>query len=257
MKASRASFAAVMIPIRNSVPVRAPPIATAVLLGANVVVFLFQLSLSRRGQEMLLYLYGLVPARYADPNWAYRVGLSPSNYLPFVSSLFLHGGWLHLILNMWTLWLFGGAVEDRFGHARYLCFYLICGLAAGFTHYWTNADSTVPVVGASGAIAGVLAAYMALFPRSRIILLVPIVFIPLFFEMRAGFYVLLWFVLQLIQGTMGLLLPQTNEVAWWAHIGGFLAGLALTPIAYRPRSRYRRYQPDEGAPGFGPWGERQ
>jgi membrane associated rhomboid family serine protease len=243
-----------MIPIRNSVPVRSLPIATAALLGANVVVFLFQASLSPRGQETLVYLYGLVPARYADPMWAYRIGLSPDNYLPFISSLFLHGGWLHLILNMWTLWLFGGAVEDRFGRARYLCFYLLCGVAAGLTHYWTNAASTVPVVGASGAIAGVLAAYMALFPRSRIILLVPIFFIPLFFEMRAGFYVLLWFVLQVMQGTVGLFLPQTSGVAWWAHIGGFLAGLALTPIAYRARPRDRGYQPDERV--LGPWGER-
>ena len=249
-------FEAVMIPIRNSVPVRNPAIATGAPVGANVVIFLFQVSLSPRGQEALLYLYGLIPARYAVPAWAYRVGLSPNDYLPFVSSMFLHGGWLHLILNMWTLWLFGGAVEDRFGRARYLCFYLVCGVAAGLTHYWTNADSTVPVVGASGAIAGVLAAYMALFPRSRIILLVPIFFIPLFFELQAGFYVLLWFVLQVVQGTVGLFLPQGGGIAWWAHIGGFLAGLALTPIAYRRRSRYRDYQSDEGVRGSGPWGER-
>ena len=245
-----------MIPISNSVPVRYPPIATSALLSANVVVFLFEVSLPPRGQEALIHLYGLIPVRYTDPAWAYRVGLSPGDYLPFISSMFLHGGWLHLILNMWTLWLFGGAVEDRFGHLRFLCFCLLCGLAAGFTHYWTNADSTVPVVGASGAIAGVLAAYMALFPRSRIILLVPIFFIPLFFEMQAGIYVLLWFILQVAQGTVGLFLPQSGGIAWWAHIGGFLAGLTLTPIAYRRRSRYRGYQPDEGVLGFGPWGER-
>jgi membrane associated rhomboid family serine protease len=245
-----------MIPIRNSVPVRYPPIATTALLCANVVVFLFQVSLPPRGQEALIHLYGLVPARYTDPIWAYRVGLSPSNYAPFVSSMFLHGGWLHLILNMWTLWLFGGPVEDRLGHARYLLFYLLCGLAAGLTHCWTNAASTVPVVGASGAIAGLLAAYMALFPRSRIILLVPIFFIPFFFEWPAGFYVSLWFALQVVQGTLGLFVGETGGIAWWAHIGGFVAGLALTPIAHRPHSRYRGYQPDEGVLGFRPRGER-
>jgi membrane associated rhomboid family serine protease len=170
--------------------------------------------------------------------------------------MFLHGGWLHLILNMWTLWLFGGAVEDRFGHVRYVLFYLLCGLAAGLTHFWTNTASTVPVVGASGAIAGVLAAYMALFPRSRIILLVPIFFIPFFLEWTASAYVSLWFVLQVVQGTLGLFVRVAGGIAWWAHIGGFMAGLALTPIAHRPRSRYRGFQSDEGVLGFRPRGER-
>jgi membrane associated rhomboid family serine protease len=245
-----------MIPISNSVPVRYPPIATSALLSANVVVFLFEVSLPPRGQEALIHLYGLIPVRYTDPAWAYRVGLSPYDYVPFVSSMFLHGGWLHLILNMWTLWLFGGAVEDRFGHTRYFLFYVLCGLAAGLTHCWTNATSSVPVVGASGAIAGVLAAYMALFPRSRIILLVPIFFIPLFVEWPAIFYVSLWFAVQVIQGTVGLFLQETSGIAWWAHIGGFVAGLAMTPIAHRARSRYRVYQPDEGVLGFRPRGER-
>jgi membrane associated rhomboid family serine protease len=245
-----------MVPVRSSVPVRYPPVATYGLIGINVLVFVFQTSLPADAEEAFLYFYGLVPARYTDPVWALRIGLSPDDYLPFVTNMFLHGGWLHLILNMWTLWLFGGAVEDRLGHGRYLVFYMVCGLAAGGAHAWVNADSTVPAVGASGAIAGVLGAYVRFFPRSWIILLVPVLFIPFFFEVPALAYVALWFGLQVFQGALQTIAPEAGGVAWWAHIGGFLAGVVLAPVIHRPRPAYRRYYADEGVLGFGTRGQR-
>jgi membrane associated rhomboid family serine protease len=170
--------------------------------------------------------------------------------------MFLHGGWLHLILNMWTLWLVGGAVEDRLGLLRYVVFYLACGLAAGFAHVWMNPHSIIPAVGASGAITGVLGAYMRLFPRSWIVLLVPILFIPFLLEVPVLTYVALWFVLQVFQGTLQMAMPDVGGVAWWANIGGFLVGLFLAPVIRRPRPIYRRYYPDEGVLGFGPRGQR-
>lgn len=245
-----------MIPIRDSVPVRQPAFVTWVLIGACVAGFLFQLSLPPHAEETFLRLYGLVPARYADPAWARAAGLPPDDWLPFFSHMFLHGGWAHLLLNMWTLWLFGAAVEDRLGHGRYLAFYMACGLAAGVAHAWVNAESTVPALGASGAIAGVLGAYARLFPRAWIILLVPVLFLPLFFAVPAMTYVAVWFALQLLQGTAAALLPSESGVAWWAHIGGFLAGWILVPLLHRPRAFRRPLYADEGVLGFGPRGQR-
>jgi len=141
-----------MFPVSVSVPTRFQPAVTYALIGTNALVFLLQASLPDRAQEAVAYSYGLVPARYTNPEWALRVGLDPGDYLPLVTNMFMHGGWLHLILNMWTLWLFGPAIEDRLGKTRFLAFYLASGLAAGLTHAWVNADSTIPAVGASGGI---------------------------------------------------------------------------------------------------------
>jgi len=245
-----------MIPILNSVPVRYPSVVTFGLIGANVLVFLFQISLPPDVEEAFVHVYGLVPARYADPVWALRVGLPHDGYLSFVSNMFLHGGWLHLILNMWTLWLFGGGVEDRLGHGRYLVFYLACGVAAAGAHAWVNTTSTVPAVGASGAIAGVLGAYVRFFPRAWIVLLVPVLFIPFFFSLPAFAYVAIWFALQVFQGLLDATAPEAGGVAWWAHIGGFLVGILLAPAIHRPRRTYRPYYADEGVLGFGPRGQR-
>jgi len=242
-----------MIPVRTTVPLRFPPIATYLLIAVNVVVFLLQISLPEHEQEMIVYLYGLVPARFFHPAWAARVGLPPGNYLPFVTNIFMHGGWLHLILNMWTLWLFGGAVEDRLGSLRYLLFYLLCGIAASAAHAFVNADSSVPALGASGAIAGVLGAYMRFFPLSNVLILVPIVFIPLFFTLPAIVYIALWFFINLLQGTLA---SNADGVAWWAHIGGFAAGMVLASIMMPPRRSYRSYYRDEGVLGFRVLGER-
>jgi membrane associated rhomboid family serine protease len=245
-----------MIPVRDSVAVREPAFVTWALIGLCVAVFLFQVSLPPRAAEAFVRLYGLVPARYADPAWALAAGLPPDDWLPVLTYMFLHGGWAHLLLNMWTLWLFGAAVEDRLGHLRYLAFYLACGVAAGFAHAVVNAHSAAPTVGASGAIAGVLGAYARLFPRAWLILLVPVLFLPVFFAVPAMTYVAVWFALQLLQGTAAALLPGEGGVAWWAHIGGFLAGLLFVPLLRRPASRRRPLYADEGALGFGPRGQR-
>src|SRR5713226_2329552 len=158
-----------MIPIRDTIPHRHTPVATWSLIAVNAFVFLFfEVAQPPADVERFLYLFGLVPARFANPGWAEGVGFPIHTYWPFLTTMFLHGGWLHIIGNMWFLYLFGDNVEDRMGSLRFLAFYLLCGLAAGIVHVVTNPTSTVPAVGASGAIAGVMGAYVALFPRARI-----------------------------------------------------------------------------------------
>jgi membrane associated rhomboid family serine protease len=238
-----------MIPIRNAVPSRYPPVVTWLLIATNCLVFLLQNSLSPAELEEFLRDFALIPARYT---LALAYGdLSAADLFPFFSMMFLHGGWLHLIFNMWTLWLFGPTVEDRLGHGRYLAFYLACGLAASIAHVFFNPTSIVPALGASGAIAGVLGCYMRLFPLARVVVVVPIIFIPLFFEVYASVFVGLWFLIQIFQGALELVLPSSGGgVAWWAHVGGFVAGLTLGPLLVRSEQRYRAYYPDEGVLGF-------
>src|SRR5712672_2739728 len=240
-----------MIPIGNAVPSRYPPIVTWALIACNCAVFLIQTGLTPLELEQFLLRYALIPARYFELVASRDAELAASDFLPFVTMMFLHGGWLHLILNMWTLWLFGPSIEDRLGHGRYLAFYFVCGLAASLAHVLFNPVSIVPALGASGAIAGILGCFMRLFPLARIVVIVPILFIPLFVEVYAFVFIGLWFLLQLFQTTMGLLLPSSSgDVAWWAHIGGFLAGFTLGPLLVRSRQRYRAYYPDEGMLGF-------
>jgi membrane associated rhomboid family serine protease len=240
-----------MIPIRNAVPTRYPPVVTWLLIATNCLVFLAQNSLTPDELEQLLSHFALIPARYSAVAAYGEGGFSTSDLVPFFTMMFLHGGWLHLILNMWTLWLFGSAVEDRLGHGRYLAFYLACGLAASIAHVAFNPTSVVPALGASGAIAGVLGCYMRLFPLARVVVVVPILFIPLFFEVYGFVFVGLWFLIQIFEGTLELLLPASSGgVAWWAHVGGFVAGLTLGPLLVQSEWRYRTYYPDEGVLGF-------
>ena len=241
-----------MIPIRNAVPSRYPPVVTWLLIATNCLVFLLQKSLSPAELEEFLRDFALIPARYTA---ALAYGdLSPDDLFPFFTMMFLHGGWLHLIFNMWTLWLFGPTIEDRLGHGTFLVFYLVCGVAASLTHVIFSLTSTVPALGASGAIAGVLGFYMRMFPLARIVVLVPIIFIPLFFEVPAFVFAGIWFLIQVLQGTAELLMPSSEGVAWWAHIGGFIAGFVLGAPLRLPERRYRSYQADEGVLGFDPWG---
>jgi membrane associated rhomboid family serine protease len=240
-----------MIPIRNAVPSRYPPVVTWLLIATNCLIFLLQNSLSPAELEEFLRDFALIPARYTAALAYGEAELSAADLFPFFSMMFLHGGWLHLIFNMWTLWLFGPTAEDRLGHGRYLAFYLACGLAASIAHVFFNPTSIVPALGASGAIAGVLGCYMRLFPLARVVVVVPILFIPLFFEVYAFLFVGLWFLIQIFQGALELLLPSSGGgVAWWAHVGGFVAGLTLGPLLVRSEQRYRAYYPDEGVLGF-------
>jgi membrane associated rhomboid family serine protease len=243
-----------MIPIGTAVPSRYPPIITWVLIATNCGVFLFQQSLSPAELHDFIDRFALIPARFfasADTD------LTAGYFLPFVTMMFLHGGWLHLIFNMWTLWLFGPTIEDRLGHGRYVVFYFCCGIAASFAQAVFNPTSTVPALGASGAIAGVLGCYMGLFPFARIIVLVPILFLPLFFELPAMLFIGFWFLIQVLQGITDLLVPSSaGGVAWWAHIGGFIVGLILIPFVQRSQQKYRAYYADEGILGFDTQGRR-
>ena len=183
------------------------PVVTRALILINVLVFFFELALPKQGLEQLFYLFGIVPARLTHPDWASYVGFPVDGYWTILTYQFLHGGWLHIVANMWTLWIFGDNVEDRMGSLRFVIFYLICGSIAGFTQLLTNPDSTIPSIGASGAIAGVLGAYLMFFPTARLIVLFPIVFFPFFFEVPAVLYLLLWFFIQLFSGTATLAGP--------------------------------------------------
>jgi membrane associated rhomboid family serine protease len=240
-----------MFPIRNTVPTRYPPVITWVLIATNCIVFLFEISLSPYELQQLLYQFALVPGRYSGILASDEIDPVVGDVLPLFTMMFLHGGWLHLILNMWTLWLFGPTIEDRLGHGRYLAFYLACGVAASVAHIFFNPVSIVPALGASGAIAGVLGSYMRLFPLARVVVVVPILFIPLFFEVYAFFYVGFWFLMQFLQGILGLAVtPTSANIAWWAHVGGFVAGFALVPLLVQSEWRYRVYYRDEGVLGF-------
>jgi membrane associated rhomboid family serine protease len=236
-----------MIPLRDTIPHRQAPVVTWAIIFVNVMVFLFELSLPPDQLEALFHLFGIVPARYTHPEWAMAIGFPIDSYWPFITSMFLHGGLLHLIGNMWSLWIFGDNVEDRMGRVRYLIFYLLTGVIAGLTHWFTNLDSTVPTVGASGAIAGVLGAYFLLFPHARIIVLLPVFLIPFFFELPAVTYLLFWFLSQLLGGTIaGLNTRDVGGVAFWAHIGGFVSGAVLHRLFLPPRrSAPRPFERDE------------
>lgn len=245
-----------MIPWSTSVATRGAPFVTWALIALNAAVFVHQLGLPARALEVFFMEWGVVPARYAHPAWARQAGLEPLNILPFFTSMFLHGGWGHILLNMWTLWIFGPALEDRFGAMRYLGFYLACGLGAAVAHAVVNADSTAPSLGASGAIAGAMGAFMRLFPLSRVVVIIPIIIIPLFIELFAFFYVGFWMALQLMQGLTDLMSPTSlGGIAWWAHIGGFAVGFLAT--GWLRRRHFRRPQRDEGRDGFLPDGRRR
>lgn len=216
---------------------------TWTLIGANVFVFLIEISLPAHQLEAVFYWFGLVPARYTHPEWARYVGLPLDTYWPFLTNMFLHGSFAHLLGNMWTLWIFGDNVEDRMGPVRFLIFYLLCGVAAGVVHSLVNPASTVPAVGASGAISGVLGAYFLLFPRSHIIMLFPVFFLPYFFTLPASVYLLFWFLAQFFSGTVALFGPENvGGIAWWAHVGGFAAGVVLHRLFLLPAACRRCYR---------------
>ena len=223
-----------MIPLHDTIPSRSWPLVTFLLIVVNVLVFLYELSLGPVLDRFLL-IYGFIPERYlriaqVDP-WNL-----PARFGPMLTSMFLHGGWLHLIGNMWMLWIFGDNVEDRLGKGRYLLYYLVCGLAAVYLHYLTGPLSRIPVVGASGAIAGVMGGYFVLFPHARIVALIPIFFFLHVITVPAVLFLAFWFFMQLFNGMVATAASFGGGVAWWAHVGGFLAG-GLMILPFR-RSRF-------------------
>jgi membrane associated rhomboid family serine protease len=211
-----------MFPIQDTIQARNAPIVTWIIILLNSVVFFFELGIPIERLEAYLMRFGMIPA---------RLTADPRAWWTLVTCMFLHGGWMHFIGNMWTLYIFGDNVEDRMGPARFLIFYLLCGLAASLAHIWAAPSGMLPTIGASGAIAGALGAYFVMYPTARVITLVPIFFVPIFVKIPAVFFLSIWFITQLLSGTLSLVGPhQFQNVSWWAHVGGFVAGIILLTL---------------------------
>ena len=230
-----------MLPIKDTIRSRTFPIITWVLIVVNALIFIFETRLSRSGLDAFIETFGLVPAFVDFAN--------PVTWYPFVTHMFLHGGWFHLLSNMWILFIFGDNVEDRLGSGRFLAFYLLGGIGAGLLQSFISPDPRIPSLGASGAIAAVLGAYILFFPHSRVITLIPLFFIPWFVEIPAVIYLGIWFVSQLFSGiaSLGAAVGEWGGVAWWAHIGGFVLGLLLAK-PFSAGRRPARWYPDEYYP---------
>ncbi len=227
-----------MIPLKNMTKRRSFPAMTLLLIMANIAVFAYQFSLSAHGNELLIRTYGLTPHKIALAFSGRHYKLEQA-LLPFFTCMFLHGGFLHIIGNMLFLWVFGANVEDMLGAVPYLFFYLLCGVGAGISEVAFSWGSHVPSIGASGAISGVLGAYIVLFPRGRILTLVPLLIIWWTIRLPAFIFIGLWFAIQFLSG-MNSLDPHSAasaaSVAWWAHIGGFVLG-ALVALPLRAKCR--------------------
>jgi membrane associated rhomboid family serine protease len=221
-----------MIPLRSSERTNSTASALLAIILLNVLVFVYEISLPHHLLNAFIQHYGIVPDRF--------------RYFTLITSMFMHGGFLHIAGNMWFLWVFGRNIEDLLGHERFVMFYLLCGLVAGFAHLLTNPGSPVPTVGASGAIAGVMGAYLIKFPRAHIVTLVPIIIFITTLDIPAAFLLLYWFAIQFFSGvgSVGESQISRGDVAWFAHVGGFLAGMALILVMTPERRRIRSWNRD-------------
>jgi membrane associated rhomboid family serine protease len=239
-----------MIPLRDDVPSRTVPIVNIILIAVNVAAFILELGMGR-GLDRFLFRAAVVPALFTGPDGGLGVGevlatsIDPALGGRVLLAMFLHGGFAHLLGNMLYLWVFGGGVEDRMGHFRYLFFYLLCGWVATYAHIWSSPDSTVPSIGASGAIAGVLGAYITLYPRARVVTLLPLGILIQLVQIPAVFFLGIWFLQQFLNGylTIASQPVEGGGVAWWAHIGGFAAGFVLVWLFRDRRRRPRLTRP--------------
>ena len=221
-----------MIPISDDNPTRRRPLVNGVFIAACIAAYLVQINLSEEQHNALLGAYALIPVTIFGSSGDAAFALVPDwSWTTMVASMFLHGGLLHLGGNLLYLWIFGNNVEEAMGRARYFFFYLTAGALAAATEGFINSSSTVPVVGASGAISGVLAAYVLGYPRARVTVVVPLGVLLYPMKISALFVVLFWFAIQVLQGLSAD--PETQSVAFWAHIGGFVAGAAMTPFLSR------------------------
>jgi membrane associated rhomboid family serine protease len=228
-----------MFPLYDTVRSRSFPFVNLTLILANALAFLYELRMDPATLEEFIFAWGLIPARFISD--------SSNAWTTIFSSMFLHGGWFHIINNMWVLFIFGDNVEARMGKIRYLVFYLLSGVAAGLLQIYVLPSSLVPMIGASGAVAGVLGAYLILFPHSRIASLVPILFIFTIVEIPAILFLVFWFVSQLYSGWFALQGGGESGIAWWAHIGGFVFGLIMV-FLFRRRTPYHiDYRRDYGS----------
>ncbi|HUJ20794.1 MAG TPA: rhomboid family intramembrane serine protease [Bryobacteraceae bacterium] len=216
-----------MFPLRDTQPSYSRPIVTILIIVLNAVVFLYEITLDPFSRNSFIQVYGLVPRHF--------------HFSAVLTSMFLHGGWMHIIGNMWFLWIFGDNIEDVLGHGKYLAFYLLCGLAAGMTQVFFSFGSRVPMVGASGAIAGVMGAYLVKFPHSRIVTLVFIFLFVTTIEVPAVLMLLYWFFIQFFSGVGSLEYSQVSQggTAFFAHVGGFIAGMILVNLM-GTRPKYMR-----------------
>ena len=214
-----------MIPIRDTIRSETYPIINYVLIALNILAFLVEQSLGRNLNEFV-FTYGLVPARYSVPQIS-AYFTTAQQVIAFLTFMFLHGGFFHLLGNMWFLYIFGDNVEDRLGHFRYLAFYLLCGLASGISHLFLNWTSQIPTIGASGAIAGVMGAYFILYPRAKVLTLIPIFFFIQFVEIPAFLFLGFWIFFQFLSAAFS---AQSGGIAWWAHIGGFVFGIIFLKL---------------------------
>ncbi|MBX3436811.1 MAG: rhomboid family intramembrane serine protease [Planctomycetaceae bacterium] len=237
-----------MIPLRDNIPSRSKPVVNYTLIGLCAIAFFAQLA-TPPDAPSLVERYGMIPARISNPNAEVEIQVAvrrvmtargpeeelvlrpaaPSAVPPVLTMLtciFLHGGWMHFLGNMWFLHIFGDNVEDRFGHLGYLIFYLVCGGAASLAHYVTDMGSAVPTIGASGAIAGVMGAYFVSYPHAKVMTLLPLFVIWQIIVLPASVFLGIWFLIQFFQGTLSVTAAEATGVAWWAHIGGFAVGVA-------------------------------
>ncbi|MCZ6795994.1 MAG: rhomboid family intramembrane serine protease [Planctomycetota bacterium] len=264
-----------MIPLKDNIKAQRTPFINYAIIGACSLVFLLQLG---DPESVLVERYGMIPRRVSEPGEPVlvetvlhdfrgrpyldrRAAEEPpfSAWWTLLTCIFLHGGWLHFLGNMWFLFIFGDNVEDHFGHVGYLAFYLVVGIAASAAHLLAGPASPIPTIGASGAIGGVMGAYLILYPRATVLTLVPLFVIVEIIVLPAPIFLGIWFVLQLFPATMAIGATTTGGVAWWAHVGGFVAGVLLVYVLRRsglmprheldllPRtgriSRYSRYGP--------------
>lgn len=224
-----------MIPLHDDNPTELTPFVTVTFIAVCVLVFLYQASLSPEPGEIFVFQYGAIPALlFGEAHLPSSMTTPFPAYTTLFTSMFLHGGWMHLIGNMLYLWVFGNNIEDAMGHIRFVVFYFTCGLLAALSHALTDPSSTIPMVGASGAISGVLGAYVLLFPRAHVLVLAPGVGMM---RIAAGFVLGMWFVMQLLSGGMSLG-SRGGGVAFFAHIGGFVAGMGLIGLFKRPDVRF-------------------
>jgi len=253
--AAAAAYNDGMIPLRDNIPSRTAPIVNYLMIAVCGLAFFAQLADQTDGVDHLVENLGLIPARVLHPDETIVVPevklvrgyygverqvvereLPPpvvSPWLTLFTCIFLHGGWMHFLGNMWFLHIFGDNVEDRFGHFGYLLLYLGCGVAASLAHLAFNSTSTMPTIGASGAIAGVMGAYLWLYPRANVLTLVPIIFFFQIMVIPAPVFLVIWFVLQFFEGAFSVTAGQAGGVAWWAHVGGFAAGFLVALLLDR------------------------
>jgi len=235
-----------MFPIRDDQPRFSTPYVTYFIIALNVLVFFFELSVSSQGPralDALVFQFGVIPQHFEQALAGSPYFTVPGTFLTILTSMFLHAGWLHIIGNMWFLWIFGDNIEDYLGHFVYLIFYLLCGVVASLTHILLNPGSTLPSVGASGAIAGVMGAYILLYPKARVLTLVVLIVFFTFWWIPAWVFLGYWFLIQFLLAnatTVASAHQSSGGIAFWAHVGGFVAGLILIKV-FPQRRRINRY----------------